>query len=237
MRYPALAPFALLFAAACGTLTSEGEIGGHPVRLDGTAFAWLDETVYEPDRGAWVLVERTNDDTTLHLRFTSAVFDPAVDLRTLPPAERAAILEEIAQGDFLAIDVRRGGSVRAGDVLTFDNQDPDVPETSPYIASALFSLGEPILDEESEYPEMVVRPASGLRVRLELNEVEPRLLGVLQVEVYVPDLEEDLSVAQGDVTVRFDLEPLPERLAECNFNPQGAGGQVDPCAALSLGDD
>lgn len=221
-------------ASGCASLSSEGEVGGQPVLLDGTGAAWIDATKYEVDGGEFVLRERASDETALHLMFSSASFDPGVDMRTLPMADRLRISDEISRGDSLNLVVLRGDRVAAGDSLRYDSEDIDPPESGPYLAGVSFRLGLPTLDRESEYPDEVKRVATGRTARLDIEEVEERLIGVVDVEVTRADIDDGRG-AQGSFTVRFDVELLPERLAECNFDrTSGAGVGVDPCATLEL---
>lgn len=226
---------ALVLPMGCGAILSEGSVGDRPVRLDGTGAAWIDETVYEPDEGGIILRERASDETSLHLLFSSVSFDPGADLRGLPMAERLSLIDAMNRGDLLRLSLRRGDRVGAGDTLLYDNEQPEVPESGPYIANVSLQLGDDPLTKDSEYPDTVGRAASGLRATLTLNQVEPRVLGELDLDVFALDGEaQQEGVAEGKVELRFDVEVLPERLAECNFDPNGAGGLVSPCDTLSL---
>lgn len=237
MRRAMMTPLLGLLAAGCGSFVSSGDVGGRPVRLDGTGVAWMDTTTYEADQGEVVRTERPSDETTLHLLFSSVVFDPGVDIRSLPVAERLQLMYEMSRGDSLSMAIRRGDRVDEGDTLRYDNTDPEIPESGPYLASASLQLGEEPLSRESEYPDRIEWAGSGLRVTLTLNQTEPRIQGEADIEVFAREQEAELAgVAEGKVELRFDVEVLPERLAECNFDPAGAGGIVDPCDTLELGE-
>jgi hypothetical protein len=226
-----------LTAGCAGSLASSGDIGGQPVYLDGTGWTWIDETQYVFEDGGWSLQEYATDTSvTLHLRFSSAVFDPAVDMRGLSRAERDRIEEEIARGDYLELRIRRGDRLRAGDTLEYDSEEPSVPDASPFIGSSTFLLGDELLDNASEYPERVEALASRREARLELVSVEPRLAGVLDFEISAGEDDPD-TVVEGTLQVRFDLQPLGERLAECNYDPTGVGGggALSPCETLVPG--
>lgn len=231
-----LCPFCLVTASlsGCASLVSDGKVGEREVRLDGTGFAWLDETVYVASNSGAELKERDSDDVTLHVVFTSAVFDPTVDLRTLPVAERQRVEDDIARGDVLRLQIRRGDRLVAGDVFEYSTTENVVPGAAPYLSRVQLVLGSPVLERDAEYPERIEPPARELEVDVELNGVEPRLLGVVDVAVRQG---EDGEGAEGDITVRFDVDHVSERVAECNFAPEGAGAGLDPCGQLSLSSD
>lgn len=216
---------------ACASLVSDGKVGEREVRLDGTGFAWLDETVYVASSEGTDLKERDSDDVTLHFVFTSAVFDPTVDLRTLSVAERQRVEDDIARGDLLRLQIRRGDRLVAGDAFEYSTMETPVPGAGPYLSRVQLVLGAPVLEKDAEYPERIEAPARELEVDVELNGVEPRLLGV--VDVAVRQGEDGLG-AEGDITVRFDVDRVSERVAECNFAPEGTGAGLDPCGQLSL---
>lgn len=214
------------------SLVSEGKIGEREVRLDGTGFAWLDETVYETSGDQQRRLEpRESDEVVLNLLFTSALFDPTVDFRALPPAERQRVEQELAQGDVLLLRVRRGDRLIAGDELAY-TRGGEVPESAPYLASVDLVLGARPLEAGAEYPDVVERLGRGLAAQLDVGAVEPRLLGV--VDVRVTRQPDDDHGAEGELTVRFDVERVSERVAECNFDPGRAShdGSVDPCDEL-----
>lgn len=222
-----------LLGGGCSSITSEGAVGDRSVDLAGAGFGWLDETVVVAEGGRLVLEERDSDETAFHLVFSGAAFDPGVDLAALSPASRQALAEDIERHDYLALVVGRGDRLEDGDEVEWASGQP-VPDTGAYVASLAFRLGHEPLDGESEYPDEVSRLASGRRVGLALERVEDeRLQGTLEVALEAADADQGLEVAEGTFTVTFDVERLGERLAECNYDPAGAGA-VDPCADLDL---
>lgn len=227
---PLLVVGALSALSGCTSLVSEGKVGDREVRLDGTGFAWLDETFYTLDDGAVTLRTRPSDDTVLNLMFTSAVFDPTVDLRSLSVAERARVEDALRTADQLFVRVRRGDRLLPGDELVFTSS-ADPPDAAPFIASAALRLGTPPLEPGAAYPPVVEGVARGLRVALHVTEVAPRVLGELDVRIRRSASDDD--GVEGDVRVRFDVERVPERIAECNFDAQGAGS-AHPCDELQL---
>jgi hypothetical protein len=213
----------------CGDVSVTGNFDGRELRVSGTAFAWIDETEYVQDSGGGtpVLVDKRSDATILHLRFTEAVFDPRVDLRALPAGERQAILDDIARGDQLLIDVRRGGSLRPGDDVRLIDPGALPPEVLPFISSVKVILGEPLLSEATRYPDRVQRLGSQLTVDLDVTETSPLLVGRVDLEAERGPAEGD-GFLEGTIEVSFSTELIPERLAECNFAPFDQG-IVDPC--------
>lgn len=222
----------VVMSSGCASLISEGQVGDRPVRLDGTAFAWLDETVYEPSGGRLVLKPRDSDDVVLRVFFSAAVFDPAVDLFSLPLAERQRVYDDVARSDRLELYVRRGDRIAPGDELRFDSAEVDVPQAGPYLSRVDLSLGSTPLERDADYPDQVDTLARLRTATLQVNELTPRVLG--DVDVNVRQSGEGDTGSEGHVSVRFDIERVSERIAECNWAPDGAGSGVRPCDELSF---
>lgn len=231
VRFPA--GLCLAFACACATVGCTrvqvtGELGGEPLQVTGTAVAWLDETAYvqEDDTAAPELVDRSTDDTVLFLRFFEATFDAEADFAALPAGQRQRIADDIAQGDQLLVEIRRGNVLREDDEVKLVNDVGGLPpEILPYLSAVDVRFGAPPL-HDSRYPEHAPRLGSDRKALLEVDTLSPDFSGKLTFEVKEADGEADLVT--GKVTVFFAVELLPERLAECNFSPGGAGA-VDPC--------
>lgn len=220
-------------ASGCSDVGVVGTFGDRELRVAGTAFAWIDATEYieDPGDGTPVLVDKKNDAVILHLRFTEAVFDPRADLGALPAGERQGILDEIARGDRLSLEVRRGGSLRPGDDVRLVPDDGSLPpEVLPFISSVDVVLGEPVIGESTRYPDQVSRIASTLTADLEVDETSPDIVGALDLSAARKESEGD-GFLEGKVTVTFRIALLPERLAECNF-ARADQGVVDPCSGL-----
>jgi hypothetical protein len=232
-RAESFAAFCVAFACAsvfagCTRVQVTGELGGEPLQVTGTAVAWLDETTYvqEDDGSAPELVDRNTDDTVLFLRFFEAAFDAEADFAALPAGQRQRIFEDIAQGDQLLVEIRRGNVLREDDkVKLVDDVGGLPPEILPYLSSVDVRFGAPAL-RDARYPETAPRLGSDRKALLEVDTLSPEFGGKLTFEVKEAEGESDLVT--GKVTVLFAVELLPERLAECNFSPAGAG-VVDPC--------
>jgi hypothetical protein len=217
-------------AAACGNVTVQGTLGGRTLDVGGTAFGWIDATQYVVDNGggAPVLEKRNADDVLLHLVFTQAQFDPSVDLRTLPTAERTDIENELARGDRLDVDVRRGNVIRPGDdISTVKNDGSLPPEVLPFVDSVDVQLGDEAIVQTDTYPDRAPRVGGDRTVKLHVDDTAPELVGKLTFTAAKAKGETD-GFLEGTVTISFAIELLAERLAECNFDPAGAG-VVDPC--------
>lgn len=230
-----LALFPCAAAIACSGVTSVGEVGDDPVRVDGTGFAWIDATSYVPEGDGFRLSDRPSDEVILHLAFTEAVFDPDVDLRSLSGAERERIERALLDGDFVQALVRRGDQLLPDDVLTYDSKSSGLPpEASPYLADVKVALGRPPVDRASTYPDEILPLGGGRTAQLRFDQTSPRLAGRLDVQITrsEDEADADAEVRRGAFSVIFDVELLPERLAECNFDPAGAGSGVDPCGSL-----
>src|SRR5688500_5390895 len=109
----------VVLLAGCNAISVTGKLGERTLNIGGTLAAWLDETEYVADTrgGAPVLKERASDAVLLHLIFTEAIYDPRVDFRALPAAERETIFSDIDRGDILFVDIRRGNVIRVGDPI------------------------------------------------------------------------------------------------------------------------
>lgn len=220
----------LAAVSGCADTTVVGSFGDRELHVAGTAFGWIDATEYVEDVGGGtpVLADRRVDATVLHLRFTEATFDPRVDLRALPRGERQAILEDIARGDQLAVDVRRGNAIRPGDDVQFAPPGTLPPEVLPFISAVSVTFGEPVVGPSTKYPDRVPQLGTDLSAELEVDESSPELAGVLRLEAKKASADGD-GFLEGSVEVAFHFELLAERLAECNFAPDGQGVVVDPC--------
>lgn len=231
MKAKALVVSVLLSASTgCSEIAVTGAFGDRPLRVSGTVAAWVDETEYVEDTngGAPVLRDRATDAVVMHLFFTEAVYDPRVDMRALPAGESDAIRADIDRGDRLLIDIRRGNVMRAGDPIELVKSDGSLPpEVLPFIEKVVISLGEPVIDESTSYPERAQRVASALEAKLDVKETSPELIGIVTLTAEKAEDEGD-GFLEGEVTVSFGAELLPERLAECNF-AQFAAGLVDAC--------
>lgn len=219
------------FISGCSPVVVTGAFGERALRVSGTAAAWVDATEYVVDSagGTPVLRDRTTDDVMLHLFFTEAVFDPRTDLRSLPAGERDAVRADIERGDRMLVDVRRGDVVRPGDDIELVPTDGSLPpEVLPFIEKIAITLGEPVIDESTGYPERAPRIATELTAALEVTETSPELVGEVIVSAAKAPGEGD-GFLEGEVSVGFDVELLPERLAECNFAEldQGLAGACD----------
>lgn len=227
MRLIPLALVTTLVAGCNMSLSSSGSIGDQGVFLDGTGWAWLDETAYVTEDGALVRTSLEGNAARLQLRFSSAVFDPGVDLRALSAADARNVRDDVARGDLLTLVVRRGDRVAADDTYTWDASEVEVPDTSPWLALVDLQLADPPVTPGDEYPEELVRYGSERRGRVTFRAVSERIVG--DAEVTIARAPEDpADAATGTVTVRFDVPLLSERLAECNWDRTGAGA-VDPC--------
>jgi hypothetical protein len=228
-RGAALACLALGVSGAGGCLdvTSTGSFGDRTVRATGTVIAWIDETVYAARDGALDLDDRPVDATLLHLWFTEHAFDPRVDRRTLPAAERADLEQALRDGDRIEVAVCRGSVVCAGDEPETVNGGNLPPEVLPYIDTLTVALAAPPLSASSRYPSRPAQLGSDVRATLTLDEVAPRLTGSLLIDVEQGDNDPD-DALEGEVTMQFTTELIGERLAECNFRPADQG-VVDAC--------
>jgi hypothetical protein len=222
----------VVLVAGCGRgAVVTGTFGERQLRVGGTIAAWVDltEYVFEEGTNTPVLVDRNTDDIVLHLLFTEAVFDPRQDLRALTAGERAALEADIARGDRLLVDVQRGNVLRNGDEIELIESNGTLPpEVLPFISRTLITLGEPVLDRGAKYPDTAPRIASGLDVSLRADETSPNLAGEITIDAEAVDNVDAEGVLEGRVTITFDTELIAERLAECNFQPNGAG-VVDAC--------
>lgn len=220
----------LALASACSEVQVTGTFGERALRVSGTVAAWVDETEYvlDTDGGAPVLKDRDTDAVVMHILFTEAVFDPRVDLRALPAGEAEAIRSDIDRGDRLLLDIRRGNVMRPGDPIELVPTDGSLPpEVLPFIEKVVINLGEPVIDQSTTYPERAPRVGSKLEVVLDVTETSPALVGSVNLQAEKAPGEGD-GFLEGEVTVAFGAELLPERLAECNF-AQFAQGLVDAC--------
>lgn len=237
LRRPVLA-LALVVAASAGcrsSVSSSGTVGDRSVNLGGTAWAWIDSTRYEADDGAVELQERQTDETVLTMVMSGAVFDPAVDFEELSLDQRFQIADDIDDSDYLSLTIQRGNRVDVGDNLEYDSEDFDIPDTKPFITGVSFRLGRAALSRSSTYPDEVDVLASGRRVDLEVTtfDEESRFGGTMTLELFKEDGDDRKNVVESTLDITFDVEILPERLAECNFSP-GGGGAADPCDDLDL---
>ncbi len=217
--------------SGCSPVVVSGDFGGRALDIGGTAAAWLDETAYVADAGGDtpVLKDRATDAVVLHLMFSQAVFDPRVDLRTLSAADRQAILDDIARGDELLVDVSRGNVIREGDKnITLVKSDGSLPpEVLPFISDVTIHLRSPVISEADRYPDRVAQVASDRTARLVVEQTSPELSATLEIGAKKSD-NENKGFLEGNIKVQFTLELLPERLAECNF-ARGDAGVVDAC--------
>lgn len=220
----------LLLLAACSEVHVTGAFGDRPLRVSGTVAAWIDETEYVVDSagGAPVLRDRATDAVLMHLFFTEAVFDPRVDFRALPAGERSSLLDDIERGDRLLVDVRRGNVVRAGDPIELVSTSGELPpEILPFIDKVVVSLGQPVIDEATTYPDRAEQVGGDVDAKLDVAETSPQLVGSLTVAATKAQGQGD-GFLEGEVTIDFGTELLPERLAECNF-AEFAAGVVNAC--------
>jgi hypothetical protein len=224
----------VLVAAGCSNVTAIGDVDGEAVQADGTGFAWIDATTYALDADRLRLTDRPSEDVVLRMVFTEAVFDPTADLRSLSGAERDRVAQDLRDGDRVDARVRRGDQLLPGDTLEFHSGSSALPpEASPFIDDVVVALGRPPVNEVVAYPDEVLPLGRDRRAQLELSQTSPRLVGRLDVQINADDDVEDLEdVKAGAFSILFDVELLPERLAECNFDPAGAGAGVDPCGDL-----
>jgi hypothetical protein len=225
---------ALAMIAGCGDVTVTGTLGDRALNVGGTAFGWIDGTQFIADaQGSPVLQTRPTDQTHLRLFFSEAVFDPSVDFRTLPSSERAGILDDIARGDLLHVDIARGNVIRSGD-QNIELVPPGAlpPEVLPFIDLADIALGVDEVTASDRYPDRAPRAGSNRTVRLTVSQTSPELVAKLAVSVKNAPAEHD-GFSEGDITVSFGISLLPERLAECNFD-SGGEGVVDPCTLQDL---
>jgi hypothetical protein len=225
----------LCTSCARSSASVEGKIGDRDVFIGGTVFGWLDETRYEVDDGALALRDRGTDETVLYVTMTGAQFDPAVDFRTLPIERRAQISDDVSSGyDSLSMTIHRGNRLEEGDTLTYDSEDFDIPDNDAYLSSISLRLGRQALTSASTYPDEVDVIASERVVDLDVEaKTDERLTGTMTFEIVKANGDNRDNVIEATLQIRFDVELLPERLAECNFSNQGAG-VVDPCADLDF---
>ena len=221
----------VVLMGGCSPVVVTGGFGERPLRVSGTAAAWVDATEYVLDTagGTPVLSDRDTDAVVLHLFFTEAVFDPRTDLRSLPAGERDAVRADIERGDQLRVGVRRGDVIRPDDVIQLVPTDGSLPpEVLPFIQAVDITLGEPVISQSSAYPERASRLGTKLAVAFEVTETSPELIGEIIIDAKKADGEGD-GFLEGRVTVGFGVELLPERLAECNFAEfdQGLAGACD----------
>lgn len=231
MKAVAIGLVTVSLGLSCSPVVVTGAFGDRALRVSGTAAAWVDATEYVVDSGggAPVLSDRDTDAVVLHLLFTEAVFDPRVDLRSLPAGERDAVRADIERGDQLRVDVRRGDVIRPGDPIELVPTDGSLPpEVLPFIEKVALALGEPVLDESSGYPERAPRIGTKLTAALNVEETSPELIAEVVLEAARADGEGD-GFLEGEVTVGFGAALLPERLAECNFaaSDQGLASACD----------
>jgi hypothetical protein len=224
----------------CGGVSGSGQVGGQAVLLDGTAFAWLDETTYEDTGDGLRLVLRPSDETTLHIWFSGAYFDPSRDVGGMRAAERQQLEDDLAAADLLRLEVTRGDRVVAGDSLDYDALDFELPGASPWLSSVDLRRGRAELPPGAVYPEAITTLAPHKKATLAVTQVAPRFSGSVGVrfDEADPDLYPNAPEggATGQLEVRFDVPLISERVAECNFAPNDAGG-VDPCARLDLAEE
>jgi hypothetical protein len=226
----AVVAITLSLCAGCSEVSVTGAFGDRALRVSGTVAAWVDETEYiaDTDGGAPVLSDRDTDAVLMHILFSEAVYDPRVDLRTLPAGEAEAIRADIDRGDRLLLDIRRGNVMRPGDPIALVPSDGSLPpEVLPFIEKVSISLGEPVIDESTSYPERAARIGSKLDAALDVAETSPELVGVVTVKAEKDEDEGD-GFLEGRVEISFGAELLPERLAECNF-AAFAQGLVNAC--------
>jgi hypothetical protein len=228
-----IAAVAVVTGTGCGagdTVAFSGDVAGRPVRATGTVAAWVDATAFVVDEdGATVLQDRVDGDARLHLRFFELAFDPSTSFDRLSSAERATLVEELARGDVLAVDVVRGASLRDGDTIRAVG-DRGVPEVLPYIervSLALRDAGRGAASYPASLPGAVVVDDTAT---FDVETVAPRLQGTLRFQVVGVAATGDVGDDDGedDITVAFSTTLLPERVAECNFDRDGAG-VVDAC--------
>lgn len=208
--------------SACGALTSNGNIGGRDVTLDGTGLAWLDETEYLPTNAAPELVRRSNDRVELNLLFTGSIFNPD-DL--VFRSEREDIVSEVLKNDRFLVQVARGDRLAVGDEMSFDNNDPVIARVRPYIVGASLALGEE--ERLDEYPDTPLVPGSNQTTLLSIARFDTRISGKITFTLEA----ENGSEEGGELEVRFDVPRVGERVGECAF-AQSAAGIVDPCSTL-----
>lgn len=230
MRAPVAVVAVMSLCAGCSDVAVTGAFGDRALRVSGTVAAWVDETEYVADTngGAPVLTDRDTDAVLMHILFTEAVYDPRVDLRALPAGEADAIRADIDRGDRLLLDIRRGNVMRAGDPIALVPSDGSLPpEVLPFIEKVSISLGEPVIDASTGYPDRAERVGSKLDAGLDVTETSPELVGIVTVKAEKATGEGD-GFLEGRVEISFGAELLPERLAECNF-AQFAQGLVNAC--------
>jgi hypothetical protein len=221
---------ALVCGAACdgSGVSVSGAFGERPLRVDGTVAAWLDGTTYVLDGGVPVLKDKNTDDAVLHILFTEAVFDPTTDFAALTAAERTTLETDVARGDRLLLDVRRGGVLRDGDEVDLVPDDGSLPpEVLPFLQRVLVSFGAPAVGPSDPYPEVAPVLGSDVTAQLVVSSASPVLAGEVVIGAERGDAD-PTGVLTGEVTVAFEVPLSSERLAECNFDADGAGA-VDAC--------
>jgi hypothetical protein len=218
----------LALAGCSGGLRATGSVGDRPLDLDGTGAAWIDQTEYVVGSSTLQLQDRPPAQVTLHLLFSGAVFDPSRRLDEGGALARAVVEEDIARSDRLELLVRRGDRLAAGDVLDIDTDDFDIPQASPFVDRVRLSLGADPQGDDAAYPSEVGLVAARRVGTLEITEVRPSLLGVVRFAIEPAASQEGSERVRGEVEVGFDLELIPEPIAECNF-ARGDQGVLDPC--------
>lgn len=223
---PIIAPLIVgVVVAGCGDVRITGALGDRTVNATGTIAAWIDSTVYvDQGDGSFSREDRKTDATVLHIELFQPVFDPSVDFGSIAAGERAALEDDIARGDHVAITIARGEALRDGDSIATLPRDGLPPQVLPFVDDVAITLVAP-RDAEGGYPEEVARAGSVVEAVFDVDSTAPVLAGTIDVDVSADDDED--SALEGSLSVSFQTELLPERTAECNFASPGQG--LDPC--------
>ncbi len=223
-----------LTAIGCGPVRVTGGFDGQPFSVTGSAVAWVDKSQYRFEGGSQTakLATRSVDDSVLFVQFYEAVFDPSVDLFSLPPADQTRIRDEMQRGDHLLWQVRRGAAVRDGDRLRAVATDQLPPEVFPYIDVVDVQFGARDVSGNAKYPQFAPRLAGNQKVNITLTQTSPDLVGQVALSAKRTATESD-GFVEGKVVVDFTIPLLAERVAECNFDRSRAG-VVDACTLAPL---
>ncbi len=211
--------------SGCSDIRITGALGDRTVNATGTVAAWVDSTVFvDQGDGSFTREDRSTDATVLHIELFQPVFDPSVDFGSIAAGERAALDDDIARGDHVAIVVARGEAVRDGDKIVSLPSDGLPPQVLPFVDSVIITLVAPRAEDDG-YPTEVARAGSVVDAVFDVDTTAPVLAGKIDVDVSADDDED--SALEGTLSVSFQAELLSERTAECNFRSPGQG--LDPC--------
>ncbi|MBN2361372.1 MAG: hypothetical protein JXR83_18115 [Deltaproteobacteria bacterium] len=241
----ALSLTALLMLSGCflfqtGSASTDGKIGGRTISVGATVFCWWDTTVYAIGTGDGEVFRETRDgqNQSLHIEMYGFGFNPREDLRFLSVNDQLELARNMAMHDSLRFVVAASGGVSNGKQLTYTTENQPAPQPGePYLAAEpRLNLAWIKVNETNEYPDTAKHLGTLRNYTLELKKVSRKAGEAVEgsFEIKVERSANDTgSVVTGQIKGDFTAPVINERIAECNFDDNGAGNFVDdPCDDL-----